>query len=164
MGGWQRRELLAVGTRAPEFRLRRLDGGEESLSEILARGPAVLVFFKVSCPVCQYTFPFLERLYRGGGAAVQIFGISQDDAAATREFNSEFGVTFPTLLDGRDGGYPVSNAYGISSVPTLFLVERDGTIVVSESGFSKGDLETVGQRAGTAPFRAGERVPELRPG
>jgi peroxiredoxin len=35
---------------------------------------------------------------------VRIFGISQNDAADTREFNQEFGVTFPTLLDSEDNG------------------------------------------------------------
>jgi peroxiredoxin len=95
---------------------------------------------------------------------VQIIGISQDKSATTREFNEEFGVTFPTLLDEGAAGYPVSNAYGIQTVPTLFLIEPDGSISMSGTGFSKADLETLGHRVGVAPFRQGERVPEHRPG
>ncbi len=84
----------------------------------------LLAFFKVTCPVCQLTVPFLERLHASGGIA--ICGISQNDAADTREFNTYFGATYTTLLDSEDEGFPVSNLYGISSVPTMFLVEPDG--------------------------------------
>ena len=114
--------LLAPGARAPEFRLGLLSGGKSTLSEILARGPVLLAFFKVSCPVCQMTFPFLERIYALG--SLPIIGISQNDPQDTREFNQEFGVTFPTLLDREEDGFLASNDYGLSSVPTLFLVNR----------------------------------------
>jgi peroxiredoxin len=155
------------GSRAPEFQLSGLDGSVHTLSDILAHGPALLAFFKVTCPVCQYTFPFLERIHQGANreqATVQVFGVSQDPAGATRGFNQDQGVSFPTLLDDAAKGYEVSNAFGIGSVPTLFLIEPDGSISLSEPGFSKRALETIGGRVGIVPFRPGERVPEQRPG
>ena len=69
MALWKQRKLLAAWARAPEFQLQRLDGGETRLAEIVANGPALLVFFKVSCPVCQLTLPFLARLDSPQGAA-----------------------------------------------------------------------------------------------
>src|SRR5580700_1454155 len=102
-------QLLTTGTRAPDFRLPPLDGADVSLQELLTRAPVLLAFFKVTCPVCQMTFPFLERLHAAG--ALPIYGISQNDPADTRDFNREFGVTFPTLLDTEDRGFPVSNDY-----------------------------------------------------
>ena len=122
----QERRLRAVGAKAPDFRLPRLDGGEVSLAEILTGGPALLAFFKVSCPVCQLTFPFLERVHQAG--ALPVYGISQNDAKDTRQFVKRYRTTFPMLLDSENGGFPVSNAYAISSVPTMFLIERDGSI------------------------------------
>src|SRR2546425_585632 len=112
-------ELLAPGDVAPGFRLHRLEGGEVSLAELLPTGPILLAFYKVTCPVCQFTLPFLERIH--AGAALPIYGISQDDAGDTREFNAEYGLTLPTLLDREDDGFPASNAYGISHVPTMYL-------------------------------------------
>jgi peroxiredoxin len=153
--------MLSQGVQAPDFKLRDMNGESRSLKEMLSGGPVALAFFKVSCPVCQFTFPYLERLH-AGGSGVRIVGISQDSAQETRSYNKEFGVTFPTLLDG--AGFPVSNAFGIHSVPTLFLIEPDGKIALSESGFSRPDLEALGQRMGVAPFRAGERVPDYKPG
>ncbi len=154
--------MLAAGAQAPDFKLKNLNGEPQSLQDMLARGPVLLAFYKASCPVCQMTFPFLERLHKAGGSGIQIIAISQDKAATAREFNSEYGVTFPTLID--DPGYPVSNAYGIDTVPSLFLIEPDRAVSLSGCGFVKKDLEAIGQRVGAAPFRAGERVPEYRPG
>jgi peroxiredoxin len=154
--------MLAAGARAPEFDLDTAAGGAEALAGARARGPALVAFFKVSCPVCQMTFPFLERLHRQADGKLQVLGVSQDSAADTRDFNREYGVSFPVLIDRR--GYPVSNAFGIESVPSLFLIEPDGAISLAGAGFSKRDLEAVGRRVGATPFRAGDQVPEFRPG
>ena len=162
MWGRQKKTPLESGAAAPTFRLKKLEGGGESLEEILARGPALLAFFKISCPVCQLIAPYLSRLSDGSG--IQVIGISQDDDESTRHFNQRFSVTFPVLLDSSKEGYPASNAYGITNVPSLFLVEPDGQISNAIIGFSRRDLESLGQRAGIVTFRPDERVPEWKAG
>ena len=166
MASARENQTLTAGQRAPDFRLADLaGGGDKTLAELLQRGPVFLAFFKVSCPTCQYTLPFLERMFRahnGGGA--QMFAVSQDDAQGTREFHKEFGITMPTLLDGAKFGYPASNAYGLSHVPSMFLVERDGNISWSSVGFVKKDLEALGQKLGAPPFKPDEKVPEMKSG
>lgn len=160
---WGRKKaMLEAGVRAPSFQLKSLDGKPRSLEDILAAGPTLLAFYKVSCPVCQLAFPYLERL--AAGSSLQIVGISQDDDNSTKGFNQRFGVTFPTLLDQSKEDYPASNAYGISSVPSVFLVEKDGRIAQSFAGFSKRDLEAVGERAGVKPFRPEDNVPDWKAG
>jgi peroxiredoxin len=154
--------ILKAGARAPRFELKELAGERQSLEELLKRGPALLAFYKVSCPVCQLTFPFLERL--ANNDAVQVIGISQDDAKSTQAFNDRFGVTFPTLLDEAKDGYPVSNGYAIGSVPSVFVVESDGTISKSFEGFSKRELDVIGERVNVRPFRPDEYVPEFKAG
>jgi peroxiredoxin len=158
----KKREMLGAGAKTPAFELRDLNGRNDSIDRILQKGPALLAFFKSSCPICQLTFPYLERMAASTG--VQVIGISQDDANTTTGFNRRFGVTFETLLDESKAGYPVSNEFGISIVPSIFLVEQDGTISKSFSGFSKRDMEAVGERAGIPPFSPEEKVPEHRPG
>jgi len=158
------------GNMAPGFSLEGLDGREYSLRLLMQKGPVVAAFFKISCPVCQFTFPFLERLHkRYGGDGVTILGISQDDAKATKSFANEFGVTFPMVLDAK--GYPASNAYGLTNVPTIFLIGTDGAVKVTCMGFDKNDLETIAaelaERRKIAPaalFLPGESVPAHKPG
>jgi len=161
---------IVAGNIAPGFSLKALDGKEYSLGSLMKKGPVVAAFFKISCPVCQFTFPFLERLHkRFGSNGVTFLGLSQDDAAASKKFAAEFGVTFPILLDEKN--YPVSNAYGLTSVPTIFLIESDGTVKVSCMGFGKNDLETIAgelsERQKIPPaalFLPSERVPDHKPG
>ena len=161
MAFWKRKRLLEPGARAPEFRLPLLDGGEISLGEITANGPALFVFFKVTCPVCQLTLPCLERIHAG---SLPIYAISQNDPERTREFNREFGVTFPALLDTEESGFPVSDAFGISSVPTMFLVESDGTISRVCEGWRKTEIEWLGDKAGVRPFAPTDNVPAWKAG
>jgi peroxiredoxin len=162
MAAWRQHKLVPEGSRAPDFRLARLDGGEATLAELLTNGPILLAFFKVTCPVCQLTFPFLERLHNP--AVLPVYGVSQNCEEDTREFNSYFGVSFPTLLDREEDQFPASNAYGISSVPTLFLIERDGTIARAIEGWQRKQIEWLGGLAGVAAIRTDEKVPEWKAG
>ena len=155
---------------APGFSLKALDNKEYSLNTLVERDPVVAELFKASHTVCQFTFPFRERLNkRYGGDGVTFLGISQDDARATQNFAKEYGLTFPMLLD--ENSYPVSNAYGLTNVPTIFLIDTDGTVKVSSMGFDKKDLETIAanlaerKKISLAPlFRSDEVVPANKPG
>jgi peroxiredoxin len=153
--------MLATGSKAPQFTLPDLNGVPHSLSEILARGPVLLALFKISCPTCQFTLPFLDRLR---DSQLQIVAISQDDPSATRRFQTRFGVSMPTLLDREEDGYPVSNAFGITHVPSLFLIEPDGVISFASEGFLKTDFEAMGERARVPLFHPEEAVPAWKAG
>jgi peroxiredoxin len=161
---------IESGNMAPGFSLKGLDGTNYSLPSLMQKGLVVTAFFKISCPVCQFTFPFLERLYkRYGGDGVTFLGISQDDARDTKAFVKDYGVTFPMALDEQD--YLVSNAYGLTSVPTIFLIDTDGSVKISSMGFVKKDLETIASElasrrkiAPAALFRVDESVPANKPG
>ena len=162
---------LTAGTKAPEISLPAIDGKKFSLQEALKRGPALAFFFKVSCPVCQYAFPYFERVYRAhGDQKISIVGISQDDARNTAAFLKEFGVTFPALLDDPKN-YAVSNAYGLTTVPTWFLIGQDGEIETSSVGWNKKDVEDLNRRLAEiyktpTPqlFKPGEEVRDFRAG
>ncbi|HTT23586.1 MAG TPA: TlpA disulfide reductase family protein [Candidatus Sulfotelmatobacter sp.] len=162
---------LATGARAPDFALSALDGKAFSLNEELTRGPVVLAFFKVSCPTCQYAFPFLERLSKAyANKGITMVGVSQNDAKETAAFAKDFGVTFPLLLDDTHR-YPVSNAYGLTNVPTIFWIAQDGEIEVSSVGWVKVDFELInrkmaekGKLAPATVFKAGEDVRDFRAG
>jgi len=162
---------LTAGTTAPDFTLKTQDGKRFSERDELARGPVVLAFFKVSCPTCQYAFPFLERLYKAYGQnGVTLVGVSQNDATETAAFGKDFGVTFPILLDDTRK-YPVSNAYGLTNVPTLFWIAQDGEIEISSVGWIKADFEQInrkmaeaGKIAPAGMFKPGEDVRDFRAG
>lgn len=170
-GGSKDMAALPGGTKAPDFSLPDLDGAKFSLQAALKQGPVLAAFFKVSCPTCQYTFPFLERLHHAhGDKKITIVGISQNNQRDTAAFLKEYGVTFPVLLDDPNG-YAVSNAYGLTNVPSLFLIGQDGGIEISSVGWVKVEIEDINHKLAAAQqialpriFQPGEDVRDFRAG
>ena len=162
---------LTAGTKAPEISGTTLDGKPFSLQNALKKGLVLAAFFKVSCPVCQYAFPYLERLHRAHrDQKISVVGISQDDKRNTDAFLKEYGVTFPTILDDPKG-YAASNAYGLTNVPSWFLIGQDGDIEMSSVGWVKQEMEDLnrkladGQRTPLVSlFKPGEDVRDFRAG
>ncbi len=162
---------LAAGTLAPDISLPRLDGKQFSLREALKQGPAVLAFFKISCPLCQFTMPYLERMYRSyPQGRYTVVGVSQDEDNYTEEFAREFGITFPLALDDVNK-YPASNAYDLTNVPTIFLIAPDGEVRLTIVGWDRRDMEKlnaeIAKASSIAPvalFQPGEQVPASKPG
>lgn len=102
----------------------------------------LVTFYKTSCPTCQYGLPFLDRLGRsldgGGGTAV---AVCQDTARDAEMFAQEFGVSMRQVFDTEAEGFPVSNLYGITHVPSTFLIDDSATIQRVMVSWSKDDVE-----------------------
>jgi peroxiredoxin len=186
-GGPKDMTALPSGTKAPDFSLpmvvrgknepaQRAKDSDFSLQAAFEKGPVLAAFFKVSCPTCQYAFPFLERIHKAlsekeeGEKKITIVGISQNNQADTAAFLKEYGVTFPIVLDNPNG-YAVSNAYGLTNVPTLFLIGQDGEIEITSIGWNKGEVSEINRKLAAAResspaaiFQPGEEVREFRAG
>ncbi len=163
---------LITGKIAPDFTLKTTEGKSVSLYELLEQGPVVLAFFKISCPVCQFAFPLYQRLAQAHKSTKASFlGISQNNASDAKTFASEYGVTFPIALDNEANHYAVSNAYGLTNVPTLFYIAPGGEIEVSSVGWSKAEVDEVSAKLAALRqeyppvlWQGGEDVPAFRAG
>ena len=165
-------QALSPRTKAPDLELSTVSGKRFVLSEAVIRGPVVLAFFKVSCPTCQYAFPYLERIYQAHKTEpVTFLGVSQNDLKDTELFIKQYGVTFPVLLEDIKR-YKVSNSYGLTNVPTVFLISRDQEIEMTIVGWSRAEVEELNTRLSmmapdqqTVPiFKPGEQVAEYKAG
>jgi len=162
--------VIKAGKSAPPFGLTAIDGKSYSLQEALKNGPLLAAFFKVTCPTCQYTMPFLQRLHQQmHSSGLQIWGIVQDPVKDGQRFARDYALSFPVLIDEKP--YRVSREYGLEYVPTLFLIEPDGSIAIESEGFAKRDLLAIQKslaEALAAPvgelFSPKESVPEYKPG
>ncbi len=163
---------LEAGSRSADFQLPALDNQHYSLAETLNNGPVLAAFFKSSCPVCQMTFPYLERFHRHfRDTKAQVWAVSQDENGDSRDFAKDYGLTMPVLLDDVDNNYPVSNAYGLTHVPSIFLIGQNGEVLHSSVGLVRKDLlqiarklETLTGRKGFVPFTDADDVPEWQSG
>jgi peroxiredoxin len=101
---------------------------------------------------------------------VTIVGVSQNVRIDTGSFIKVYFVTFPVLLDDTRT-FPVSNAYGLTNVPSIFWIAQDGEIEISSVGWDRQEIEDMSRKAAEATgdraksiFKAGENVADFRAG
>ncbi|MGH3053665.1 MAG: TlpA family protein disulfide reductase [Gaiellaceae bacterium] len=122
-----------VGSTAPAFTLRRLEGtGKVSLASYRGK-PVVLNFWASWCQPCKGEASVLERdwaSYRDRG--VVFLGVDYHDLASdARRFVTAHELTFPML---EDGSGKVTGDYGISQVPETYVLDRQGRVVLHLAG------------------------------
>ena len=130
-------------------------------------GPTALVFYKVTCPVCQMAAPkvaILEDAYPG-----HVIGIGQDADDDLVAFDAEHGFGAPSIADLPP--YAASNAFGIEAVPTLILVGPDGVVrdVVQSwdrEGYNRiaAELSDLTGLPRVEASNVGDGLPAFRPG
>lgn len=153
--------MLARGVRAPSFTLPDIDTAEPVSDPWRdAAGPTVLAFFKATCPVCQMAAPLVRAVADGGATVI---AVGEDPAPTLTRYRDRWGQTVPTLSEPPP--YRVSGAYGLVSVPSLVLVDPDGTVLDSVIGWDRDEWNRVAVAAGGRPVSApGDGLPAYRPG
>ena len=151
--------MLAPGAAAPSFTLPDV-ATDEPVVDPWRDGRRVLVFFKVTCPVCRMVAPKVTALAEGG---VRVTAVGEDPPAALARYAAEQNQTVPTVSEPFP--YPVSEAYGVSTVPSLFVVEGDGTISDAAGGWDRDRWNAVSASFGAPPVsEVGDGLPVFRPG
>jgi peroxiredoxin len=126
----------AVGSPAPDFTLRVLDGPNLRLQE--QRGKVVLVnFWATWCGPCRKEMPHLNRIadkYRSSGLV--LLGINvDDDARNAADLAAKLGVKFPVLFDTDK---KVSKLYDLNSMPSTLVIDRNGRVRYLHRGYQDG--------------------------
>jgi peroxiredoxin len=161
---------LEPGRKAPAFELKDLDGKAHSLAELKTGEFGLLVFFHRECPVCQFTIPFIDKLARDvRSPRARIWGIEQDSEEEAEDFARRKDLRMTVLID--DEPYPVSNAYGITNVPTLFLIDSKGAIRKTSVGFARDEITEIAAELARAAkvkppalFAGRSDIPAFKPG
>lgn len=144
--GWLVRDRflpVEVGTRAPEFRARDMEGRPVSLASL--NGEVVLLnVWATWCGPCRDEMPSMERLHRElGPEGLRIVAVSVDGAPGAlapggdvEAFAREMGLTF-TIWHDPSGD--VQRAYRTTGVPESFVIDRDGVIQKKVIGATEWD-------------------------
>jgi len=124
----------AVGDQAPRFELPDLDGGTFKLSD--HEGKVVLVdFWATWCPPCRAALPHLQELsveYADEGLVIVGIATDRQGAEIVKPFVTKNGLTFEIVLPADQ----IDQQFGgIRSIPTTFLVGRDGVVAKKWIGY-----------------------------
>jgi thiol-disulfide isomerase/thioredoxin len=130
-GGVRAATKLKAGDAFPDLNQFQLEG---SLPEAL-KGKVVLVDFWASwCGPCKASFPVMEALHQKYGKdGLVIIAVNLDDKREQmQEFLTQHTASFPIV---RDAAKKLVGAVNIGSMPSSFVVDRQGKIATVHSGF-----------------------------
>ena len=124
-----------VGRDAIAFALEDLDGNRVDLQSLKGK-VALLDFWASWCGPCVAELPHIEKLHRDlKDQGLVVLGVNNEDAEVARAFVKRKGYTFTTLVDE---GREVTMKYGVSGIPQVFIIDRDGKVKWHALGYGPG--------------------------
>lgn len=141
-------KILPPGTTAPSFNLPDLAGNHISLNAFC--GPArsmplinktrqivILSFWATYCLPCAVEIPELEKFAKkhvNEPVKVLLVSIDEQGEDIVAPFVQRYNYTLPVLLDLYR---KTAGRYGVKALPSLFVIDPEGVIRYSSSGYEK---------------------------
>ncbi len=130
-----REALLPAGEPAPEWSLVEVSRGRDKLSLGALKGKVVVLdFWALSCPPCVREVEELKAVSRQFDSRdLEVVGISAwgDAMSDLRAFKRGKQINYRLVL----GDDRTVVAYKASTLPTLYIIDREGRIAASHQGY-----------------------------
>ena len=131
-------EHALVGATAPAFDLPSRSGGEGKVSLAESSGKVVIVdFWATWCEPCRDSFPVYQRLVDKFDGKLVVIGISVDEEPdGIAKFAADTGAKFDLVWDE---GQVLSERYKPPTMPTSYILDKNGVVRFVHAGFKSGD-------------------------
>lgn len=144
MGGGAEEPSPLLGEPAPPIQLALLDGGSLDLGSHAGESVVMLDFWATWCGPCVEEMPVLAKVaaeYRDKGVA--FYAVNQaEDPDDIRAFLEEQDLSITVALDAES---EAAEGYGVRGIPTLVLIDQQGTVQSVHVGYSPTLEETLHQ-------------------
>lgn len=126
--------LLAIGTAAPDWKLQEPEGKTVSLAAL--RGQVVVMdFWATWCEPCRRAMPGLQKLHEDFSGRVKVVGVNMlETDSDPGAFMKRNNYTYTIGLKGDD----VADAYGVSRLTTVYVIDQQGHVAYTAWGFDDG--------------------------
>lgn len=140
---WPNQQKSVKEDLAADFTLETIAGEKITLSAILEKKRAVLIFWATWCPYCRTELPIAEKFYAENKTKVEVIGIDiRESKAKVENFLQTLNLSYPIALDS-DG--KVAKLYKARGVPAIVAVDKNSKIIY--------DGHSVKQMMGTIDFK-----------
>lgn len=132
---------VSVGEKALDFNLKDPEGKEYTLASFNGK-VTLLDFWATWCGPCKAAMPSIQKLHEEfAGKAVAIVGVNtwERKADAGPKYMAEKKYTYQQLMKGDD----LAKSYGITGIPTMILIDKDGKVLHTVTGFGPGEEDTL---------------------
>ena len=117
-----------------------LDGREVDLSKM--KGKVVLIdFWATWCEPCVLEIPSVKKTYNALHAkGFEIIRISMDsDNKKLEDFIAKSDMPWPQFFDGKGWQTSLAKEHGISSIPAMWLIDKEGNLVDQNARTDTGE-------------------------
>ena len=125
-------EQIKINIQSKNWNILDMDGNTISL-ESLNEKPIFLNFWTTWCPPCIAELPGIEELHKKYGSEMNFVLVSDEPRAKVRAFAKK--KEFEGLPFYQNKSVP--NDFSSQSIPTTFIISKEGTIVLSKKGVAK---------------------------
>ncbi|MFL6656938.1 MAG: TlpA family protein disulfide reductase [Massilia sp.] len=129
-----------AGDMAPDIFGKNLKGESPKLADFQGK-VVVLTFWATWCPYCLKELPILEGIQRAGKTNVQVVAVNRESRDVFRAVERHLNTL--TMLLTYDPGNEGAKAYGVSGIPHLVIIGRDGKIVSVHRGYGESSLPEI---------------------
>jgi peroxiredoxin len=130
-----------AGAPAPDFSLTPVGGGEAIGPKSFTGKVVIVDFWATWCKPCKESFPAYQRMVDKFGGELVVVGVSvDDDPKGIEGFRSATGVKFPLVWDE---GQVAAGIYKPGTMPTSFLLDRNGIVQYVHQGFRTGEASEI---------------------
>ncbi len=132
----------APASTVPDFTVIDTDGKAVRLSDLVGK-PVILNCWASWCPPCKAEMPDFEEIYKQYGDRVHFMIVNLTDGQretvdTAKAYVAAQGYTFPIYFDTT---MDAANTYRVSSIPTTYFINADGTLLSYANGML--DAETL---------------------
>ena len=130
-----------VGAPAPDFSLQPVGGGAPVGPKSFSGKVVIVDFWATWCTPCRESFPAYQRMIEKFAGDLVVLGVSvDDDSKGIAKFRSATGVKFPLVWDE---GQVAAGMYKPGTMPTSFMLDRNGIVQYVHAGFRTGDESAI---------------------
>ncbi|SDN38403.1 Peroxiredoxin [Alkalicoccus daliensis] len=128
----EERGLVDAGDEAPNFVLEDMDGERVELSELRGQG-VYLNFWATYCTYCRQKMEYLKDYHEEyAEKGVRILSVNVDETTLQVERHQQrYDINYNLYIDRN---MLVSNAYGVGVLPSVFLINENGSVIERQIG------------------------------